>query len=85
MSLNQAIDEIQESCRMLKLVIMQVHSLEDLKEEMLQKLDEHTNHCAESCQQMREAFNRLHEENIVLKETLVELETEINGLIEKLN
>jgi hypothetical protein len=72
-----AIDEILKSCKMLAQVILEIDKVETMREEVLEKLTEHTNHCTDSICQIKDAFDTMQEENVKLRQTLDELEAEM--------
>jgi len=70
-------DELTNSCRELAEVIKGVENVTDIKDEVMTYLEEHTNHCAEVAAEIRAAFNTMAEENERLRQTLTDLEAEI--------
>ena len=80
MSVEKAAEEILKSCIELGQVILEIDKVDEMREELMNRLTEHTNHCTVSAAFIKEAFETMKEENAKLRQSLDELEAEMYSM-----
>jgi hypothetical protein len=80
MSVEKATEEILKSCIELGQVIIEIDKVDEMREELMNRLTEHTNHCTASAALIKEAFESMKEENAKLRQSLDELEAEMYSI-----
>jgi uncharacterized membrane protein len=75
--IGQMFEELLSSSKELANVIRGIEDIDNIKHEVMAYLEQHTQHCAHTVAEIRAAFEAMAEENEKLRQSLVDIEAEL--------